>query len=86
MESLSSEEKQEEEICLPPSVIDPKGLKLGQHISCKVSGKIKNIDEKYGVRITLGKKEDDLDEFESLSDDGQKKKIKEQMETMNNET
>ena len=70
-----------ETICIPPSVFDPKGKKMGQRVSCKVSGIIKSISE-HGTTIEIGdgEEDDDLDEFEDDEPEEQEKKIKKQMD------
>lgn len=69
-------------VTLPPSCVDPKKYKVGDSISYKIHGKVKSVDEEYGVVVELIKEgEDDMEEFESLDDEGQKKKIKNQMES-----
>ena len=76
-------EKPKPSVTIPKEFLDPQGIKLGQHITKSISGKVKRIDEEYGVTLELdGDGEDDMDddEFESLDDEGQKKAIKKQMD------
>lgn len=80
MEIMNTSEKIHR-VTLPPSCIDPKSVKVGQNISYKIHGKVKQADEEYGVVVELDKEgKEDMDAFESMNDEGQKKKIKEQME------
>jgi hypothetical protein len=76
----STDKDQPETICIPPSVLDPKGKKMGQRVSCKVSGIIKSIGE-HGTTIELGdgeEDEEDLDDFENDEPEEQERKIKKQ--------
>lgn len=81
---VGSEEDRKETICIPPSILDPEGKKMGQKVSCKVSGIIKSIGE-HGVTIEIGDgdEEENMDEFESDDPDTQTKKVKKQFEKNN---
>jgi hypothetical protein len=80
MEILSEEHSHT--ICLPPECIDPKSVKIGKNISYTVHGKVKSVDEKFGVTIELqDKDEPDLEEFENDDEETQNKKIKNQMDS-----
>lgn len=72
-------------IVLPVSCIDPKEYKAGDDIKYLIKGKVKATDIEYGTTVELneGDREENLDEFESLDDEGQKKKIKKQMDDKN---
>lgn len=84
MEVMLSEDDNKETICIPLSILDPEGKKMGQKVSCKVSGIIKSIGE-HGVTIEIGdgNEEEDMDEFENDSPDEQTKKVKKQWDSKN---
>jgi hypothetical protein len=80
----SPEEDRKETICIPPSVLDPEGKKMGQKVSCKISGIIKSIGE-HGVTIEIGDgdEEENMDDFEDMKPEEQEKKVKKQWDKKN---
>jgi hypothetical protein len=68
-------------ISLPPECIDPASVKIGKTISYTVHGKVKAIDEKFGVTIELSDEneeptEEDKEDFESMEPEEQTKHMK----------
>lgn len=77
--------EQKHTVNLPPTCVDPKEYKVGDSIEYKIKGKVKAVDEKFGTTVELseGDEDEDMEEFESLDDEGQKKKIKKQFDSKN---
>ena len=84
MEIIDVGSEKKHTIVLPLSCVDPKDYKVGDDIEYKIHGKVKATDESYGTTVELdeGEHEEDMDEFESMDDEGQKKKIKKQMSNL----
>ena len=79
-----TEQKPKPTVTIPVEFLDPKGIKLGQQITKSISGRVKKIDEEYGVTLELsGEGDEDLDEFESMEPEAQEKKVKKQFESKN---
>lgn len=81
MEVMIDSEDHKETICIPPSILDPQGKKMGEKVSCKVTGTIKSIGE-HGITIEIGdgEEETDMDEFEDMEPEDQEKKVKKQFD------
>lgn len=81
MEIMDTSERKHT-VVLPPSCVDPSEYKVGDSIKYNIQGKVKAVDENYGTTVELSQEgtEEDMDEFESMDDEGQKKKIKKQMD------
>lgn len=84
MEIIDTSERKHR-VTLPPSCVDPSQYKVGDDIEYNIKGKVKSADEEYGVVVELneGDEDIDMDDFESMDDEGQKKKIKKQMDNKN---